>query len=248
MDSTREQKKKTIGVGDGIQLPDGVWNFDQAVPNFDGHIERSIPDLSRQRDFVARLATFFLHPGAKAYELGVSTGRLAEKVLGRLPGRQLCYIGLDDSPAMIAQAQRNLAADPRFQGEVADISDYAYRPAALVLSFFTLQFVPASAREALLQRIYQAITPGGALVLFEKTLASDPRIQDLLGQVYTDYKLEQGFTAEEILNKAGALRGILDPRTSAWNLGLVRRCGFAAVEIIYRNYCFEGYLAIKDKA
>ena len=118
----------------------------------------------------------------------------------------------------------------------------------MVLSFYPLQFVPAPAREALLQRIYRAITPGGALVLFEKTLASDPRIQELLGQIYIDYKLDQGFTPEEVLNKAGSLRGILDPRTSAWNLGLLRRCGFAVVEIIYRNHCFEGYLAIKDPA
>lgn len=235
-------------VGDGIQLSGGAWSFDRAASNFDGHIARSIPDLPQQRDFVARLAAFFLHPGARAYELGVSTGRLAEKVLGRIPNRQLRYIGLDDSSAMIEQAGHNLAADLRFHGEVADVAGYSYEPAALVLSFYTLQFVPAPAREALLQRIYHAITPGGALVLFEKTLASDPRIQDLLGQIYMDYKLDQGFTPEEILNKAGSLRGILDPRTSAWNLALLRRCGFAAVEIIYRNYCFEGYLAIKDPA
>lgn len=235
-------------VGDGIRLSGGAWSFDQAASNFDGHIARSIPDLPGQRDFVARLAAFFLHPGATAYELGVSTGRLAEQVLGRVPGRQLRYMGLDDSSAMIDLARNNLAADPRFHAEVADVASYAYEPAGLVLSFYTLQFVPAPAREALLQRICRAITPGGALVMFEKTLASDPRIQDLLGQIYIDYKLDQGFTPEEVLNKAGSLRGILDPRTSAWNLGLLRRCGFAAVEIIYRNHCFEGYLAIKDPA
>ena len=235
-----------MDVGDGIRLPGGAWSFGQAASNFDEHIARSIPELVQQRDFVARLAPFFLHEGARAYELGVSTGRLAEKILGRVANRELRYIGLDDTPAMIEQARHNLAADARFRAEVADVAGYGFEPAALVLSFYTLQFVPAAAREGLLQRIHRALTPGGALVLYEKTLASDSRIQDLLGQIYFDYKLDQGFTPEEILNKARSLRGVLDPRTSAWNLALLRRCGFGAVEVIYRNHCFEGYLAIKD--
>jgi tRNA (cmo5U34)-methyltransferase len=233
-------------VGDGIDLADGTWSFDQAASRFDVHIGRSIPNLDQQRDFVARLSRFFLHPGSLAYELGVSTGRLAEQVLARVAGRDLRYVGLDDAPAMIAQARHNLASDARFEGMVADVTGCDFEPAALMISFYTLQFVPAPRRAALLARIRDAITPGGALILFEKTLASHPRIQDLLGQVYAEYKLEQGFTADEILNKARSLQGILDPGSSAWNLALLRQCGFGAVETIYRNYCFEGYLAIKD--
>lgn len=233
-------------VGNGIDLADGVWSFDQAASSFDDHIGRSIPDLDQQRDFVGRLSRFFLHPGALAYELGVSTGRLAEQILNRVPGRALRYVGLDDAPAMIAQASRNLAADTRFEAAVADVTRFDFEPAALFVCFYTLQFVPAPRRAELLARMRDALAPGGALVLFEKTLASHPRIQDLLSQIYAEYKLEQGFTADEVLNKARSLQGILEPRSSAWNLELLRRCGFSAVDIIYRNHCFEGYLALKD--
>lgn len=235
-----------MNVGDGIELTGDSWAFDEAVANFDQHVIRSVPQLAEQRELVARLARFFLHQDARVYELGVSTGRLAEAVLRYSADRKISYVGLDISTAMVRQAQANLAADPRFTAETSDILDYPFEPAALVLSYYTLQFVPVGEREPLLRRIYSALNSGGALVLYEKTLAAHPLVQDLMGQLYAGFKLEQGFSPDEIFNKAKSLQGIADPRSSDWNKALLRRCGFGIVETIFRNHCFEGYLAIKE--
>lgn len=237
-----------MDVGDQIQLTGSSWSFDEAAAGFDEHVSRSVCQLAEQREMVARLARFFLHPHARVYELGVSTGRLAGAVLGRSADRTICYVGLDISSTMVAHARKNLASDPRFTAEIADIVNYRFEPAALVLSYYTLQFMPVGKREELLRKVYSALTPGGALVLYEKTLASHPLLQDMLGQLYVDFKLEQGFSPDQILNKAKSLQGILDPRSSDWNISLLRRCGFGIVESIFRNHCFEGYLAIKENA
>jgi len=242
----RHDSDVRMKVGDSIELQCDSWSFDDAAANFDDHIARSVPQVVSQREFIARLARFFLPENARIYELGVATGRLAERVLARSRGRELRYVGLDNSPAMLALARRNLAADSRFSAELDDVATYSFEPATLILSYYTLQFVPAGARADLLRRIFQALTPGGAFVLYEKTLATNARVQDLMTQLYTEFKLEQGFSAEEVINKAHTLQGIADPRSSAWNLSMLREAGFAAVDIVFRDHCFEGYLAIKD--
>ena len=234
-----------MGVGDGIRLAGTSWNFDQAAASFDQHVIRSIPQLTEQREFVARLARFFLRKDALVYELGVATGGLAEAVLRHIDERQISYVGLDISTAMVQHAGHRLARDARFSAEVCDILSYQFAPAALMLSYYTLQFVAVGQREELLRRIHAALTPGGALVVYEKTIAADPRLQDMLGQLYTDFKLDQGFSPQEILNKTKSLQGLVEPCTSEWNKALLRRCGFSVVETIFRNHCFEGYLAIK---
>ena len=235
-----------MDVGDGIHLAGQSWNFDEAAGSFDRHVIRSVPQLEEQREYVARLARFFLHRNARAYELGVSTGRLAEAVLRHSADRRLSYVGIDISDEMVRRAQENLGSDPRFSAEAADILSYRFEPASLVLSYYTLQFVPVARREELLRKIYSALTDGGALLLYEKTLASHPLVQDLLGQLYVDFKLGHGFSSDEIFNKAKSLQGVADPRSSDWNKALLRRCGFAIVESIFRNHCFEGFLAIKE--
>lgn len=237
-----------IGVGDGIHLAGTSWNFDQAAASFDQHVIRSIPQLTEQREFVARLARFFLRKDALVYELGVSTGGLAEAVLRHIDERQIAYIGLDISTAMVQQAGHRLAGDARFSAEVCDILGYQFAPAALVLSYYTLQFVAVGQREASLRRIHAALTPGGALVVYEKTIAADPRVQEMMSQLYCDFKLDQGFSAEEVLNKTKSLQGLMEPCTSEWNKALLKRSGFSVVETIFRNHCFEGYLAIKGDA
>lgn len=234
-----------MGVGDGIHLAGTSWNFDQAAASFDQHVVRSVPQLKEQREFVARLARFFLRPQARVIELGVSTGGLAEAVLRQIDERQITYVGLDISSAMVRHAGQRLAADARFSAEVCDILSYQFSPVALVLSYYTLQFVAVGQREALLRRIHAALTPGGALVVYEKTIATDPRVQDMMSQLYCDFKLDQGFSAEEVLNKSKSLQGLMEPCASEWNKALLRRCGFSVVETIFRNHCFEGYLAIK---
>ena len=58
-------------------------------------------------------------------------------------------------------------------------------------------------------------------------------------------KLEHGYTAEEILAKTRSLTGVLEPFSTAGNLGLLQRAGFTDIMTIFKYVCFEGFLAIR---
>ncbi len=236
---------KDLPVGTDITMSGDTWRFGPAARNFDEHIAQSVPHCQEQRTYIASLARFFLHEGALAYELGVSTGRTAQAVLSRVQGRNLRYIGIDLEPEMVAQARANLAEDRRFSALAGDVLNFPYEPSALVISYYTLQFVPPAQRPKLLHRLYENLEPGGALVLYEKTLGADPRVQDAFAQIYHEFKAAQGLSPEAILNKERALQGVARPWTLESNRAELLRAGFDAVEIVFRAYCFAGFLALK---
>lgn len=235
-----------MDVGNDIRLSHETWSFADALDHFDEHIQQSIPNCQEQREYIASLARFFLHAGAHICEIGVSTGELAKVVLARTPERPLRYLGLDIEAEMLELARQKLAHDPRFEALEIPAQSYEFESPSLVLSYYTLQFIPLPERRELLQKIYDGLRPGGALILYEKTQGENAQIQDMLTQLYFDFKAEQGHSAQAILNKAIALRGVSMPLSLEANRQMLLQCGFQSVELIYRAYCFAGYLALKQ--
>ena len=60
-----------------------------------------------------------------------------------------------------------------------------------------------------------------------------------------DYKLDQGFSAGEIINKSRSLKGIMEPFSTNGNIQLLKRAGFKDIVTIFKFTSFEGILAIK---
>ena len=93
--------------------------------------------------------------------------------------------------------------------------------------------------------MYDALQWGGALMIFEKVRAPDARFQDYAAQVYTEFKLENQFQENEIINKSRSLKGVMEPFSSEANRQLLERAGFLDITNVYKWVCFEGFLAIK---
>lgn len=126
-----------------------------------------------------------------------------------------------------------------------DICDHPYDPSDLIIAYYTVQFVPPRHRQALIDRLYQSLNWGGALLLFEKVRGADARFQDIATALYTEFKLDSGYTPDEIVAKTRSLKGVLEPFSSQGNLDLLHRAGFADVMTIFKHVCFEGFLAIR---
>lgn len=75
--------------------------------------------------------------------------------------------------------------------------------------------------------------------------APDARFQDLMGTLYTEFKLESGYTPAEIVSKASSLKDVLEPFSTQGNLDMLQRAGFVDVITIFKHVCLEGFLAIK---
>ena len=97
----------------------------------------------------------------------------------------------------------------------------------------------------MINNIYESLNWGGGFVWFEKVRAADARFQDMTSNIYNNFKLNNGFSHEEILNKTNSLKGVMEPFSSKGNLDLLKRAGFEDILTIYKNICFEGLICIK---
>ena len=125
------------------------------------------------------------------------------------------------------------------------VSEFEYKNCDLIISYYTIQFISPKYRQLLFDQIYQALNWGGAFILFEKVRAPDARFQDIMSALYNEFKLDQNYTPNEIINKSRSLKGVLEPFSSKGNLDLMVRAGFVDILTIFKYTCFEGFLAIK---
>ena len=102
-----------------------------------------------------------------------------------------------------------------------------------------------STRQDLINKLYNNLNWGGALVLFEKVRGPDARFQDIASNLYIDYKLRLNYTPDDIISKSLSLKGILEPFSTKGNIDLLKRAGFKDINTIQKYICFEGFLAIK---
>lgn len=240
------KKDKIMKAGEGIDCTNGGWTFDGDVVNsFDEHVQKSVPGYQDGHILITNLAPFFM--GGKNdnfYEIGCSTGRLTKLVASNTANKTSKFIGIDAVKKMIEKA-KELKTDSNCAFYHKDALTFEYKNAALIASYYTLQFIDTGVRQDLVNKIYSSLKWGGAFILFEKVRGPDARFQDIMTTLYTEYKLRQGYSESEIINKMLSLKGKLEPFSTQGNIDLLRRAGFVDYNIIFKNIGFEGYLAIK---
>ena len=243
--SWRKKTRTETEVGHGIRANNARWTFEGVSNTFEEHIERSIPGYKDGHELVAKLSEWFLHDGATAIEIGCSTGALTRRLANWHEGRGVRFIGIEVQPDMIETARRLAEPFPDVEFVVDDAVRAEMPRADLVTSYYTMQFIRPSHRQLMFDRIYDALHWGGAFVMFEKVRGPDARFQDMLTTLYTDFKLENGFSEAEIVGKTRSLKGVLEPFSTQANLDLLARAGFKDVMVVWKQLCFEGFLAIK---
>lgn len=234
-------------TGDSICMGNANWKFSgDAVKNFRNHIKKSVPFYEEGQDLVYRLSDFFVKDNSVCYEIGCSLGDLLLKLVKHNTHKpNIKWYGIDCEPDMIEAAQKKFEKYENVYLEKADINTYEFQKSDMVVSYYCIQFVHPKFRQQLISRIYESLEWGGAFVWFEKVRAPDARFQDIATSLYTDFKLNQGYSADEIIGKSKSLKGILEPFSTFGNMEFLRRAGFVDIITIMKYVCFEGYLAIK---
>jgi tRNA (cmo5U34)-methyltransferase len=248
VDKDRQQQADVLHgapqVGDGITTPAGSWTFGGEVPAaFDSHVARSVPAYAEGQELIADIADQLVPPGGRVYDLGCSTGALTAQLAERLAPRRAEIVGVDREPGMVERAALRCAVMPQVRFETSSLEQLELEPADMIVSYYTLQFVPLRARSEVIARIHDALAPGGTFVLFEKVLASSARNQATADGAYTDWKGRQGFDDEEIAAKARSIRGVLAPLSPQENDAMLREAGFVELMRVFRWVLFEGLIA-----
>ncbi len=235
-----------INVGENIEAANASWTFaGPAAETFTEHVRRSVPLYDEAHELGCKISDFFLHNGSTCYELGVATGAFLGKLARRHSTKQIRFVGIDREESMIVQARSEIGNSRSIELEVGDINLYDYRPADLIASYYTICFVPPRLRQDLFNKIFASLNWGGAFLMFEKVRACDARFQDMMSLLYTDIKLEQNYTPEEVIAKARSLKGVMEPFSTKGNIDMMKRAGFVDIMTVMKYVCFEGFLAIK---
>ncbi len=222
-----------------------AWKFSgEMVPKFETHVSRSVPLYHEGHDIILKIADYFVKNSSTCYEIGTSTGILSHKLAQRFSNKSAKFIGLDIEEDMITNANEKYILD-NLEFINHDVLKFPFKASDFITSYYVIQFIEPSSRQTLMDKIYKTLNWGGAFLYFEKVRAPDARFQDIMTGIYNEYKLEQGYTAEEIMQKSRSLKGVLEPFSTQGNIDMLKRAGFIDIMSIMKFGPFEGILAIK---
>lgn len=222
------------------------WQFDEKVSNiFDTHVRQSVPGYDDIQQLVCSLSDYFVKHKGIIYDLGCSTGETIYLINNRHKNKQLQFVGIDNSQAMLNVAKVKNKENTNVTFINANIEDYDFDiKANLIISILSIQFVSISQRETLINRIYDSLDEGGAFIFVEKTFAKHSKSQDIFTQLYYDFKEINNLSSKEIRDKEKSLRGVLCPLSVEENIKLLESVGFK-VDVFYKNLNFIGFFAMK---
>ena len=185
------------------------FSFDAGVVEvFPDMIQRSVPGYATIVSTVGKIAERYFQPDTNIYDLGCSLGAATLSIRRALNGQQGQIIAVDNSEAMVNRCRLHVDA---FKSSIpadiqlGDIRDIPMENASVVVLNFTLQFLPPDDRTALIQRIQQALVPGGVLILSEKFNHGSDFMNEALIDLHHDFKRANGYSELEISQKRTAL-------------------------------------------
>jgi tRNA (cmo5U34)-methyltransferase len=225
------------------------FRFDDSVAAvFPDMIQRSVPGYSNIIAMTGLIAARHAQENTRCYDLGCSLGASTFAMAAQLQNRPIKFIAVDNSAAMLARCEQaiktlpnNIDIDLVFDA----LQNIRIEHASMTVLNFTLQFVPLAERDTVIQKIYDGLLPGGALVLSEKICFENPVIQTLTTDLHHEFKKSNGYSAMEVSQKRTALENVLVPETLAAHKLRLQQAGFINFSVWFQCFNFISLVAIK---
>ena len=221
---------------------------DRVADVFDDMLDRSVPFYKQVIDMTAEILGRSLQAGDTVYDLGCSTGTTLIALARKLESKNLKFIGIDNSKAMLDKAIRKAemySMADRIDFIEMDIIRAEFSGAGGIILNYTLQFINPSIRAEFLKNIYNGLHDKGTLVLSEKIICRDKELDQQFMDLYHRYKKRRGYSELEISNKREALEDVLVPLTIHENSDLLVQAGFTSVETFFQWFNFVSFVANK---
>jgi len=229
--------------------PAEKFEFNERVAEvFDDMLDRSVPFYKQVIEMTAGILDRSLLAGDAVYDLGCSTGTTLHHLARILESKNLKFIGVDNSKAMLDKALRKaemFSMSDRIIFVEEDITRVDFSGAGGVILNYTLQFIKPSVRLEFLEKIQNGLRPGGVLILSEKVVSRDKKINEQYLGSYHQYKKRRGYSELEIANKREALENVLSPLSIQENLDMLLQAGFSRAETFFQWFNFASIIACK---
>ena len=227
----------------------GSFEFNDEVADvFDDMLRRSVPGYAATIESIGTMASRYVQPGTKCYDLGCSLGAaaLAMRQNIAVPGCEI--IAVDMASAMIRRCREIISAD---DGDVDvsivedDVRQITVEQASMVVMNYTLQFLSLKERDSMIGNICDGLVNGGIFVLSEKVIDEDREVDELLVQLHHEFKRQNAYSDLEISRKRVALENVLIAESIATHRARLRNAGFRHVGVWLRHFNFVSMVAVK---
>lgn len=229
-----------------------AFQFNREVAEvFDDMVSRSVPIYHEVHGILMDLLERRYQDQTAIYDLGCSTGTTllaVDKFLHKKKRSRGPLIGIDNSAPMLKLCRKKWREHglKKAHARCESLESFEFdQPAGLVIMNYTLQFIPPKERARLLKKITKALVPGGVFMLAEKIQSTDPMVEELITQLYYDFKRRRGYSELEIAQKREALERVLIPLPPEKQIAALHRAGLKHVDMVFRWYNFAVYLGIK---
>lgn len=227
------------------------FEFNEEVAQvFDDMVSRSVPFYEESHRVCADMALRFYRGSGHIIDLGCSTGTTISFLHKVLKDQcdNISFKGVDSSESMLALAQKKCSHIENARFYQDDMCEADLSNSEIVILNYTLQFISIEKRLSLLQKIYDGLLPGGILIVSEKIRSPQAVTQELITDLYYDFKKRNGYSELEISQKREALENVLVPLTPQEQLTMFEDAGFDQYDMLFRWYNFASYLARKSHA
>jgi tRNA (cmo5U34)-methyltransferase len=186
--------------------------------------------------------------GTRLYDLGCATCNAFFELDKVLP-KTVKFVGVDFSQDMLDQAQEKIdKSGMKREHELvcADLNDdITMTDASVVIMNLTLQFIRPVRRHRIMSNIVNSMVPGGCMLVVEKVLSKDSKVNRSFIKYYYDFKQRNGYSELEIAQKREALENVLIPYRLEENYELFLSSGFSFCDVFFKWYNFCGIIAVK---
>ena len=231
-------------------------SVDEIRQRFDADVERfsnlecgqsATVDSPLAMSLIAQAAAVTTPRARHVLDIGCGAGNYTLKLLEHLPGIDVTLIDL--SLPMLDRARERVQRATNgqvtvIQGDIREIQLHDEQ-FDIILAASVLHHLRADQEwNAVFGSFYSSLRPGGSLWIFDLLESSIPAVQRMTQARYGEYLT---------LLKDEAYRDHVfayvekedTPRSLIYQLDLLRRVGFAQVEVLHKNTCFAAFGAVK---
>jgi len=185
-----------------------------------------------------------LNPGAeRLLDIGCGAGNYSLKLMQALPLRRLTLVDLSrpmlDRAVERIRAAGTVEAAP-IQADVrdAELGESQFDVAVAAATLHHLR--GAGEWERVFAKVYRALRPGGSFWIADMVAHEPAALQEMMWERYGSYleSLQGPAYRDHVF---AYIEREDTPRPLAWQLDLLRRTGFTAVEVLHKQACFASF-------
>nr|WP_246173450.1 class I SAM-dependent methyltransferase [Limnoglobus roseus] len=229
---------------------------DEIRRRFDADVERfsnletgqsATVDAPLAMALVAQAAAATTPHARHVLDVGCGAGNYTLKLLERLPNLDATLIDLSQPMLERAASRVGQATAGRVttvQGDIREVELHGGQ-FDLVLAAAVLHHLRTDEEwEAVFAALHRALRPGGSIWVFDLVESSIPAISGVMRERYGEYltALKDEAYRDHVFDYVEKED---TPRPLVYQLDLLRKVGFAQVEVLHKTVCFAAFGAVK---